>query len=51
MNFIWGVLGILIVLFLVLWGGLIRIHYLKSTIKSPAKRLLLAILTGFLEIF
>lgn len=51
MNIVWGVLGILVVLFLILWCGLIRIHYIKSTIKSPAKRLLLAVLMGFMELF
>lgn len=51
MNIIWVVLGGLVLLFLILWYCLAHIHYVKSTIKSPAKRFFFAMLMGILEIF
>ncbi|MGM0166608.1 hypothetical protein IGI39_001570 [Enterococcus sp. AZ135] len=51
MNIIWGVIGVLMLLFLILWYCLAHIHYVRSTIKSPIKRFFLAMLMGILEIF
>lgn len=51
MTIIWSVLGGLVLLFLALWSCLAHIHYVKSTIESPVKRILFAILMGILEIF
>ena len=51
MNIVWVVLGVLVFLFFILWYCLAHIHYLRSTIKSPLKRLFFAMLMGILEIF